>query len=202
MCSSNPRKCDDALYRTVEAILFIAGEQGATASEIAEATGVHASGVKQALQYLFETLPLAHGLEVMELGGRWYMTTAADVSDVLERYHQINSSDRVRLSKAAMETLAVVAYGQPVTRSEVESIRGVRSDRVVETLLNHGLIRIAGRRKSTGSPLLYRTTEKFLKIFGLSGISDLPTVAEIEALHRSSGEEQEKGEKDHDDTTE
>ena len=75
-----------------------------------------------------------------------------------------------------------------MTRSEVESIRGVRCDRVIDTLLGYGLVRIAGRRKSTGSPLLYRTSTRFLEIFGLGAISDLPTVAELEDLRRRSAE--------------
>ena len=86
---------------------------------------------------------------------------------------------KVRLSKAALETLSVIAYNQPVTRSEIEDIRSVRCDRVVETLLKHGLVRIAGRKKSVGSPLLFWTTDRFLEIFGLAGISSLPSLEEL-----------------------
>ncbi len=81
-----------------------------------------------------------------------------------------------------METLAVIAYNQPVTRSEIEEIRGVRCERVIETLLSHTLIRIAGRRKGTGSPLLYRTTDRFLETFGVLSISELPTLEELDEL--------------------
>jgi segregation and condensation protein B len=105
-----------------------------------------------------------------------------DVADAVDSFREANERERIRLSKAALETLAVVAYNQPVTRSEIEDIRGVRCERVIETLLSHGLVRISGRKKSTGSPLLYRTTDSFLKVFGLGAISDLPTVSEIEEL--------------------
>jgi len=81
-----------------------------------------------------------------------------------------------------MESLAVIAYNQPVTRSEIEEIRGVRCERVLDTLLSHGLIKIAGRGKGTGSPLLYRTTEHFLEIFGLDSISELPSLEELADL--------------------
>ena len=102
----------------------------------------------------------------------------------MDKFHAADESERVRLTRASLETLAVIAYSQPVTRSEIEAIRGVRCDRVIDTLLGYGLARIAGRRKSTGSPLLYRTTTKFLEIFGLGAISDLPTIDELEELRR------------------
>jgi segregation and condensation protein B len=88
-------------------------------------------------------------------------------------------ASRVRLSRAAFETLAVVAYNQPITRGEMEEIRTVRCDRVVETLLKHGLVRTAGRKKSAGNPLLYRTTDRFLEIFGLESIASLPGLDEL-----------------------
>ncbi len=185
MCSSSAGNLPSLeLQRQIQAVLFIASE-GATISEIASSTGAPVSAVRRILEELSEHFAESHGMEVLELGGKWFMSTAADMSEVLERFHEADESERVRLSRASMETLAVVAYNQPVTRSEIEEIRGVRCDRVIETLLSHGLIRIAGRRKSTGSPLLYRTTDRFLQIFGLGAISDLPTVAEIEELRRS-----------------
>ena len=92
----------------------------------------------------------------------------------------------MRLSRAALETLSVIAYNQPVTRSEMEDLRSVRCDRVVDTLLKHGLVRVSGRKKSVGSPLLFRTTDRFLEIFGLANISSLPT---LEELRESGGDE-------------
>jgi segregation and condensation protein B len=101
----------------------------------------------------------------------------------------------LRLSRAALETLAVVAYKQPVTRGEVEDIRGVRSDKVMETLLRLGLVRVAGRRKGTGTPLLFRTTAHFLDTFILDSISDLPRLEDL--ADTQDFDEMEEGEGGH-----
>jgi segregation and condensation protein B len=106
------------------------------------------------------------------------MATAGDLKDVIEEYNN-SYGYKLRLSKAAMETLAIIAYKQPITRTEIEEIRGVRSDKVLETLLSTGLIKVAGRKKGTGSPLLYRTTQEFLEAFGINSLSELPTEEEL-----------------------
>ena len=178
-------KTAELLKRQVEAVLFIATD-GATVQELSSATGQTSSAVRKVLNMMRDDYSKTHGMEVVELGGKWFMTSAGDMSETLERFRVANESEHVRLTRASLETLAVIAYSQPVTRSEVESIRGVRCDRVIDTLLGYGLVRIAGRRKSTGSPLLYRTSPRFLEIFGLGSISDLPTVAELEELKRRS----------------
>ena len=110
------------------------------------------------------------------------MATSPEQEEVVALFRDVALSQRVRLSKAALETLAVVAYSQPTTRSEIEEIRGVRSERVLDTLLGHGLIKVAGRRKGSGTPLLYRTTDSFLSLFGLNSISDLPTLEEMQDI--------------------
>lgn len=182
--SSLAHETDDLLIkRQIEAILFT-GTDGVTPQELSLATGRPLSAVRAALRSLSAGCATERGMEIAELGGRWFMTTAADLYDTLEKFRSVDESEHVKLTRASLETLAIIAYSQPVTRSEIESIRGVRCDRVIDTLLNYGLARIAGRRKSTGSPLLYRTTKKFLEIFGLGGISELPTVAEIEELRQ------------------
>ena len=177
MSSSRQEEPENLLLRQIEAILFVASD-GASVSEISLATGRPAASVRKALTQLSESYALSHGLEVVELGGKWFMTTADDLSETMDKFRAADESERVRLTRASLETLAVIAYSQPVTRSEIEAIRGVRCDRVIDTLLGYGLARIAGRRKSTGSPLLYRTTTKFLEFF------DLPTIDELEELKR------------------
>lgn len=186
MSQSRQEDLNKALRRQIEAVLFIAPD-GATAQEISLATGQTSFAVRKVLEDMRNRYGASHGLEVAELGGKWVMTTAADMSETLEKFRAADESEHVRLTRASLETLAVIAYSQPVTRTEVEAIRGVRCDRVIDTLLGHGLVRIAGRRKSVGSPLLYRTSPRFLQIFGLGSISDLPTVAEIEDLKRRAG---------------
>ena len=183
MSLSRQEEPENLLLRQIEAILFVASD-GASVSEISLATGRPAASVRKALTQLSESYALSHGLEVVELGGKWFMTTADDLSETMDKLRAADESERVRLTRASLETLAVIAYSQPVTRSEIEAIRGVRCDRVIDTLLGYGLARIAGRRKSTGSPLLYRTTTKFLEIFGLGAISDVPTIDELEELKR------------------
>lgn len=116
------------------------------------------------------------------------MATSPEQEEVVTMFRDVALTQRIRLSKAALESLAVVAYAQPVTRSEIEEIRGVRCERVLETLLRHSLIRVAGRRKGSGTPLLYRTSDSFLSIFGLGAISDLPTLEEMQEI-LSSGED-------------
>lgn len=120
------------------------------------------------------------------------MATSPEQEEVVSNFRDVALTQRIRLSKAALESLAVVAYAQPVTRSEIEEIRGVRCERVLETLLRHGLVRVAGRRKGSGTPLLYRTTDSFLSIFGLGAISDLPTLEEMQEI-LSSGDENSGG---------
>jgi segregation and condensation protein B len=121
------------------------------------------------------------------------MATSPEQEEVVALFRDVALSQRIRISKAALETLAVIAYSQPATRSEIEDIRGVRSERVLDTLLRYGLIRVAGRRKGSGTPLLYRTTDSFLSLFGLASISDLPTLEELQDIllddEESNGEE-------------
>ena len=94
-----------------------------------------------------------------------------------------------RLSQAALEVLAIIAYRQPVTRSEIDSIRGIKSERVIDGLIDKGLIEISGRSEGVGRPLIYATTKEFLKKFGFSSLNDLPEVPEYEEMRREREEE-------------
>mgnify|MGYP002344185554 CR=1 FL=1 len=166
------------LERQVEAMLFVS-PQPVSSQEIASYLGVTAARAERAVSKIKDIYASSHGLTVLFAAGGWQMATAPDLADTIEAFSSSVSLQKVRLSKAALETLSVIAYNQPVTRSEIEDIRSVRCDRVVDTLLKHGLVRVAGRKKSVGSPLLFRTTERFLEIFGLSGINSLPTLDEL-----------------------
>ena len=167
--------------RMLEAILFVASTPVAE-SRIADITAFGEAKVRGAIEELKNHYDAGHGLVVQRVAGGWQMCSSADVFETVSRFQE--DSQRVRLSKAAFESLAVVAYNQPVTRGEIEEIRGVRCDRVIETLLTVGLLRIAGRKKGSGSPLLYRTTDLFLREFGLDSISELPTLAELSEMAR------------------
>ncbi|MGI6784217.1 MAG: SMC-Scp complex subunit ScpB [Aminivibrio sp.] len=165
--------------RKIQAVLFVA-QSPVSVGEIAELLSAPpsvAAGEIEALARFLENAGSA--LLLQEVAGGWRMVTAPDVGEVVARFRDTALTQKIRLSRAAIETLAVIAYNQPVTRGEVEDIRGVRCERVIETLLAHGMLRIAGRKRGTGSPLLYRTTDLFLETFGLSAISELPTLEEL-----------------------
>ena len=166
------------LERQVEAMLFVS-PQPISSQEIASYLGLSAGRVETAVKTLKNVYERSHGLTIIFVSGGWQMATSPDLAETIEAFSNSVSLQKVRLSKAALETLSVIAYNQPVTRSEIEDIRSVRCDRVVETLLKHGLVRVAGRKKSVGSPLLFRTTDRFLEIFGLAGINSLPTIEEL-----------------------
>lgn len=166
------------IERQVEAMLFVS-PQPISSQEMASHLGVSADRVEAAIKNIAEVYKSSHGLALFSSAGGWQMATSPDLAESIESFSGALSLQKVRLSKAALETLSVIAYNQPVTRSEIEDIRSVRCDTVVDTLLKHGLVRIAGRKKSVGSPLLFRTTDRFLEIFGLAGISSLPSLEEL-----------------------
>ncbi len=116
------------------------------------------------------------GINLVSVAGKWAFRTAEDLSFLLQRY----AVEERRLSKAALETLSIVAYHQPVTRAEIEEIRGVStSSGTIDLLLETGWIRPRGRRRAPGRPVTYGTTESFLSQFGLDSIKDLPGLAEL-----------------------
>ena len=174
------------LERQIEAMLFVS-PQPVSSQELALHLGVTAERAEKGVKIIKELYKIGHGLTILNHAGGWQMATAPDLAEAIEAFYGSVSLQKVRLSKAALETLSVIAYNQPVTRSEIEDIRSVRCDRVVDTLLKHGLVRIAGRKKSVGSPLLFRTTERFLEIFGLAGISSLPSLEELKDYRSDEG---------------
>lgn len=118
------------------------------------------------------------GIELVERGGRWHFQTAADLAHLLRRTRE----EPRRLSRAATETLAIIAYHEPVSRAEIESIRGVQiSKGTLDVLMEAGWVQTAGRRESPGRPLLYATTADFLTHFGLSSRKDLPGIEDLRA---------------------
>lgn len=170
-----------ALAAQVEAVLFLASSP-VSERELRDVLGASGAAVSSALDELGRHLDEGHGLTLRALAGGWTLATDPALADVLARFRDTAQRGRTRLTRAAVETLAIVAYEQPVTRSEVEEIRGARSERVLARLLSYGLVRLAGRKKAVGSPLLYRTTPRFLEAFGLDAIADLPSLDELVEL--------------------
>ena len=119
------------------------------------------------------------GLQVQEVAGGLRLTTRPDLAGWVQRLNRVRPA---RLSRAALETLAVIAYRQPITKAEIEGVRGVSADGVLRTLLERDLIRVVGRKPDVGRPILYGTTRAFLEHFGFKDLTDLPTLREIEEI--------------------
>jgi segregation and condensation protein B len=159
--------------RLLEALLFAAGEpvnEKALAKRLPQGTDVKAALRRLQAEYA------PRGVNLMHIGDRWVFRTANDLAWLLTH----ESVQPKKLSRAAMETLAIIAYHQPVTRAEIEEIRGVTAAKgTIDVLLETGWIRPRGRRKAPGRPLTYGTNENFLSQFGLENLSDLPGLEEL-----------------------
>jgi len=161
--------------RTVEAVLF-AAEQPLTLAEIAAAAG-EGIDVDAALAALVESYA-SRGIRPVERGGRWHFETAPDLAHILRRTRE----EPRKLSRAGIETLAIIAYHEPVSRAEIEAIRGVQTAKgTLDVLMEAGWIRPAGRREVPGRPLIYATTTGFLSHFGLASRRDLPGIDDLRA---------------------
>ncbi len=162
----------------VEAVLFLEGEPMELA-QIVRATGLGREAVAEALSLLRQEYQGDHhGLEVVEIGGGFgFAPKKAYWESLRERYGRKNDK---RLSRAALETLAIIAYTQPVTKAEVESIRGVTADGMIKLLIERSLIETAGKKDAPGKPVQYRTTREFLRVFRLASIADLPKMDDLD----------------------
>ena len=160
--------------RALEAALF-ASQAPMTLADISAATGIAAP--KPALAEL-TALYEGRGIELVERGGRWSLQTAPDLAHILRRERE----EPRKLSRAAIETLAIIAYHEPVSRAEIEAIRGVQiSKGTLDALIEAGWVRPAGRREAPGRPLTYATTRDFLDHFGLASRKDLPGIDDLRA---------------------
>ena len=167
----------DYLQGSLEALLFAAGEP-LTVAQIAEIMQLDKPQVWELLTLLEESCnEESRGLCLRKVAGGYQLCAKPQHYELLK---QLEKVQEVKLSAAAMETLAIVAFKQPVTRSEMEAIRGVKVAGVVNTLLDYGLICEAGRKDALGHPILYATTDKFLLTFGLSSLKDLPAMPDGE----------------------
>ncbi len=159
--------------RILEALLFAAAEP------LDEASLAKHLGAKDDVKLLLDelqTLYSGRGVNLVHVAGKWAFRTAEDLSFLLEHY----SVEQRKLSKAALETLAIIGYHQPVTRAEIEEIRGVSTSKgSLDVLLEIGWVRLRGRRRAPGRPVTYGTTEAFLEHFGFDSIRDLPGLAEL-----------------------
>ena len=158
------------LSALLEGLLFVAGEP-VTPHQLATALELPVTDIEKGLSALEDELRL-RGLRLQKHSGRVQLTTAPEIASQVETFLGLEAT--THLSRAALETLAIIAYQQPVTRPQIDSIRGVNSDGVMKSLLSKGLLQEVGRAEGPGRPILYGTTPDFLQHFGLNSLSELP----------------------------
>ena len=175
------------VYSVVEAILFVS-DKPVMFDEIKEVVGdVEGRVLRQAIAELktkYETEK--RGMVIVEIAGGYQMLSNPDYANAVRAFYRTQKKEK--LSKPALESLAIVAYKQPVTRLDIELIRGVNSDGVVAHLLEKNLIKIAGRKDVPGKPFMYGTTKEFLEYFGLRSLSDLPKLEDFASLQEEGSD--------------
>jgi segregation and condensation protein B len=182
-----PQAMPDPVERRalLEAIVYVA-EEPLTVEQIAEGLGLPRDLVAADLNALIESSQTpGRGVEIRKVAGGYKMFTRAEYHEPIRQFVK-TLRPKLRLSLPALETLAVIAYKQPVTVPEIQAIRGVNAGGVIHTLLNHKLITTAGRKKVIGRPMQYKTTKEFLVQFGLNDLQELPSLSELEELSRQA----------------
>jgi len=171
----------------VEALLFVS-EKPVTIEEIKEVIGdVDGRAIREAIEAIkLKYEAEKHGMVIVEIAGGFQMLSNPEYANAIRTFYRTQKKEK--LSKPALESLAIVAYKQPVTRLDIELIRGVNSDGVVMHLLEKNLIKMAGRKDVPGKPFLYGTTKEFLEYFGLKSLSDLPKLEEFVSLEENATE--------------
>ncbi|MFO0597720.1 MAG: SMC-Scp complex subunit ScpB [Myxococcaceae bacterium] len=180
------RKLSDVEIRQVlQAVLFVAPES-LTLDQLFDATGIDREKIEPALKAIAEQFVQADsGIVLHEVAGGWQFRTAHQSAEYVRRFLKVKPQ---RLTRAAVETLALIAYRQPVTRPEIEDVRGVDSGAVLKALLDRRLIKIVGKKEEVGRPILYGTTREFLEFFALKDLASLPTLREFQELTEESRE--------------
>jgi segregation and condensation protein B len=179
----------DHRLRQLEAVLFVADEPLSSAM-LGQQIGADRRSAEKLLEELTTELERAEsGLVLRRVAGGWRLFTHPDVASVVEGF--VRSSRHGRLTRAALETMAIVAYKQPVTRHQVEAIRGVNSEGVLRALIDRGLLAEVGRDEGPGRPVLYGTTPEFLERMGLDSVGELPSLAPLLGSGHDEGGEQE-----------
>ena len=177
-----PRSAESNVVAALEALLFAAGRP-LSADELARLLDLEQPLIEAAAQRLAAELERTRGLELRRVAGGWQLVTRAELAAIVAR---LNPPRRARLSPAALEVLAIIAYRQPVTRAEIEHVRGVNCESPLVTLLEHGLVAEVGRKDAPGRPILYGTTDRFLEAFGLNDISELPPLEALAAAREET----------------
>lgn len=163
----------------VEGLLFAAGDEGLSLQQIAAVLEVEEEQARAIIHMLKDEYDKQkRGIQLVELAGVFQLATRKEHAPYLKKL--VESPSSTSLSQAALETLAIIAYRQPITRAEIEEIRGVKSDKPIQTLIAKALIKEVGRADGTGRPILYGTTKEFLDYFGLKTLEELPPLPELQ----------------------
>lgn len=161
------------LKSIIEGLLFLAGDEGLTVKQLCEVLEQRPEIIRDAVGDLRANMAREdRGLQIIEIAGHYQLATLPEHAPYFEKLAY--SPSRSSLSQAALETLSIIAYRQPITRVEIEEIRGVKAERALHTLGNKDLIEEVGRAEAIGRPILYGTTKAFLDYFGLASLKDLP----------------------------
>ncbi len=172
------------LESCLEALLFVAAAP-VSVGELAEALGRRQQEIEHGLKFLAAYYQQGRGLRLQWYAGRVQLTTAPEIGELVERFLGLEAV--TRLSRAALETLAIIAYRQPITRPAIDAIRGVNSDGVLKSLLSKGLVQEMGRAEGPGRPILFGTTAEFLQHFGLASLDELPPFEEEDTAFNGNG---------------
>lgn len=176
----------------IESVLFAADSPVSLNDLVTLLDGVDAAAVKRSLDHLSEEYDRhPHSFQIVHIAGGYQLCARPQYARWVRRFYRGRVSSR--LSQAALECLSIIAYKQPISRTEIEAIRGVNVEGVLRTLLERSLIRIAGRGEGVGRPLLYATTNEFLQYFGLNRLSDLPKLDELQEMLRERDHELQEG---------
>ena len=163
------------LQAIIESLLFVSGDEGLSISRLAEIIEKPHEDIQGALESLEQECEF-RGVTLVEIGGAYQLVTKKEYAPYIEKL--VEAPANQSLSQAALETLAIVAYKQPITRAEIEEIRGVKTERPLQTLIGKVLLKEVGRAEGAGRAILYGTTKEFLGYFGLKSIEELPPLPE------------------------
>jgi len=164
-------------FSIIESLLFVSGEP-LEVKQIASILECSVSFTKDLLKEMIKLYDIENrGIKIINVNNNYSLVTKPQNSDYIEKL--LGNNSRQSLSQAALETLAIVSYKQPITRIDIDEIRGVKSDRAISNLVEKGLIKECGRLEVPGRPILYGTTDEFLKYFGLENIEQMPTLEDI-----------------------
>ncbi|GAA0416247.1 MULTISPECIES: SMC-Scp complex subunit ScpB [Virgibacillus] len=165
------------LKAIVEGLLFASGNEGITIKQLSKVLEITEATVEHLIEELkYDYDNTDRGIMIMQAHEVYHLTTKPEHSPYYKKL--LETPQTTRMSQAALETLAIIAYQQPITRTEIEEIRGVKSDRPVQTLLSRLLIEEVGRKDSVGKPILFATSKEFLTYFGLTSLEELPPLPE------------------------